>query len=454
MRVGCAHTIITPPPGTPLAGFGARSEGARGVHDDLCARALVLEESGDRIGLVACDLCEVDARFVAGVRSRVERATGIPPDRLMVTATHTHAAPATFPLYSPPPDPAWVADLAVRVAGTVAEAAANLAPAALTLGVGREDTVARNRRRPDGPVDPAVTVLRADRAGAPPVLLVHYACHPTVLGPDSLLVSRDYVGFVVDAVERATGGWAVFFNGACGDINVGHSADRSALGLPIPGRTFERAEALGLRLAVEAIRALRDARPVGGPGGSQPLRIAAGRRLLEVPLRQTPPLEEVREQVDACRHRLEALRKTGAGEDDVDAARLDLMYAGLALSWVAQRGAAAAETAEVQAFAVGDVALVALPGEFFAESGLRLRARSPYPHTMPIGYANGGVGYVPPASAFADGGYETRLAPWSRLAPQGETLILDAANALLLDLRHQQDAATTRGTFGLGGMNP
>jgi hypothetical protein len=434
MRVGCAHTIITPPPGTPLAGFGARKEGARGVHDDLYARALVLEESREQIGLVACDLCAVDAPFVAGVRSRVERATGIPPDRLMVAATHTHAAPATFPLYSLPPDPAWVDYLAAQVARTVAEAAGNLVPATLALGLGREDTVAKNRRQPDGPVDPTVTVLRADRAGAPPVLLLHYACHPTVLGPDNLLVSRDYVGFMVDAVERATGGWAMFVNGACGDINVGHSADRSALGLPIPGRTFERAEALGLRLAVEAIRASRDARPVGEPGGSELLRLAAGRRMLEVPLRHTPPLSEVSRWVRECRHRLEALQEVCAGEDDVNAARLDLMYAELALGWVAQRGQAVAEAVDVQAFAVGNVALAALPGEFFAESGLRLRARSPYPHTLVIGYANGGAGYVPPASAFAEGGYETRLASWSRLAPEVETLVIAAIQELLVAL--------------------
>jgi hypothetical protein len=374
MRVGCAHATITPPPGTPLAGFGARKESARGVHDDLYARALVLEESGERIGLVACDLCEADAYFVAGVRSLVEGATGIPPDRLMVAVTHTHAAPATFPLYSLPPDPTWIEDLAVRVARTVAEAAGNLAPAALALGLGHENTVAKNRRRPDGPVDPTVTVLRADRVGAPPVLVLHYTCHPTVLGPDNLLVSRDYVGFMVDAVERAT---------------------------------------------------------VGKPGGAERVRLAAGRRLLEVPLRDTPPLSEASGWVRECRHRLVALQEAGAGEDDVDAARLELMYAELALSWVVQRGEAIAEVAEVQAFTVGDLALAALPGEFFAESGLRLRAHSPYPHTLPIGYANGGVGYVPPASAFAEGGYEIRLAPWSRLAPEAETLTIGAVRELL-----------------------
>jgi hypothetical protein len=444
MRLGCATTVITPPPGTPLAGFGARKEGARGVHDDLYARALVLEACGQRVALVVCDLCDLDAGFVREARRRIQERTGIPAASAMLAATHTHAAPATFALYSLPPDPVWLDDLAGRVADAVASAVWDLTPATLALALGSENSVGRNRRRHDGLVDPTVTVLRAERTGAPPAFLLHYACHPTVLGPDNLMISRDYIGFAVDAVEHGTGGWVMFANGACGDINVGHSADRSALGLPIPGRTFERAEELGLRLAGEAARALTDARPVAGRRTPDHGMLAAGRRSLLVPLRPTPPLEQARAQVLACRRRLEALEAAGAGEETVTTARLELLYAELALSCVEQRaragGAGAAEeTAEVQAFAVGDVALIGLPGEFFVESGLRLQNRSPFKHTIVIGYANGGIGYVPPASAFAEGGYETRLAPWSRVAPEAEGLILDAAENLLDDLWDRQD---------------
>lgn len=442
MRVGFARTVITPPPGASLAGFGARQERAQGVHDDLFVRVLVLEDAGERAALAVCDLCDLDAGFVAQARTRIQAKTGIPAASVMLAATHTHAAPATFALYSHAPDPRWLEELAGRVADAAAAAVADLAPATLTLALGREDTVARNRRRPDGPTDPTLTVLRAERTGASPVLLLHYTCHPTVLGPDNLLVSRDYVGFVVDAVERATGGCAMFVNGACGDVNVGHSADRSALGLPIPGRTFERAEELGLRLAREALRASAQAQPVM----RQPRGLGAGQSFLAVPLRPGPSLEEARANTETCRRHLEALEADGAGEEAVTAARLELLYAELGLQWAEQRAGAAGtgavgaggvgampaeEMAEVQALAIGDVALAALPGEFFAESGLRLRGRSPFRHTVVIGYANGGIGYVPPASAFTEGGYETRLAPWSKVAPEAEGLILDAAASLL-----------------------
>lgn len=441
MHAGCARAIITPPLGISLAGFTARTTGAQGVHDDLFARAIVLEEGAVRLALVVCDLCEMDEPFVARVRRQIEAASGIPAHAVMLAATHTHAAPATFPLYSLPPDPAWLDDLSGRVTDTVVAALQGLMPATLSVGFGREATVGRHRRRPDAPADPVLTVVRLDRQESAPMILVHYACHPTVLGPDNLLISRDYVGFTVDAVERAADGFTLFANGACGDINVGHSADRSALGLPIPGRTFDRAEALGLRLADEAIRVLGGMPPASRAGSHAGRPLVAGWGALEVPLRQTPSRDEARANVRAAAAYLERLEASDSTEEDLTGARLERMYAELALNWVEQRDGEATETVEIQVFAAGDLALVALPGEFFAESGLRLRSRSPFPQTLVIGYANGGIGYVPPAQAFAEGGYETRLAPWSRVAPEAEEMILDAAAALLRTLRREQDTA-------------
>ncbi len=428
MRAGYARTVISPPTGTYLAGFAARHDPARGIHDDLWARALVLEDGDRRAAFIVCDLCEIDAAFVGAVRRMIQKTTGIAPDAVMVAATHTHAAPATIPLYSPPPHAAWLEALPAKVTHAAAVAACHLAPAVVGVGSGRETSVARNRRRPDGPVDHTVGVLRIDRPAEAPALLVHYACHPTVLGPDNLLISRDYPGFALDEIEQTTGGPALFANGACGDVNVGHSVDRSALGLAMPGRTFERAADLGGRLAREALRVAAGTQTVDGG-------LATGSRSLAVPLRPTPPLDEMRAQVHTCHSKLQTLEASRADDNALTAAKLELLYAQLGLSWVEARDGTETETVEVQAFAVGDVAFVGLPGEFFAESGLRLKAQSPFPQTIVVGYANGGVGYVPPASAFAEGGYETRLAPWSKVAPEAEQQILGAAAALLGELK-------------------
>src|SRR5215470_14596190 len=143
MRVGSAKAVITPPPGTGLAGFAARADGARGVHDDLYVRALVLDDGGRRQALILCDLCEVDAPFVARTRRRIEGASGIPAASVMIAATHSHAAPATFALCCAPPDPEWLAVVEQRAAAAVSEARRSLEPAAAAVGRGHETSVGR-----------------------------------------------------------------------------------------------------------------------------------------------------------------------------------------------------------------------------------------------------------------------------------------------------------------------
>ena len=63
--------------------------------------------------------------------------------------------------------------------------------------------------------------------------------------------------------------------------------------------------------------------------------------------------------------------------------------------------------AEVQVLSFGDFALVALPGEPLNGLAREIQARSPFPHTLVIGYANGrSVGYVGLPGEKAKGGYE------------------------------------------------
>jgi neutral ceramidase len=83
--------------------------------------------------------------------------------------------------------------------------------------------------------------------------------------------------------------------------------------------------------------------------------------------------------------------------------------------------------AEIQAFRIGDLGVVGLPGEFFVEFGLELKRRSPAAQTFVVGLANGSLGYVPTAAAFAQGGYEPTSWHYSKLAPAAGPLCVAAA---------------------------
>jgi neutral ceramidase len=88
---------------------------------------------------------------------------------------------------------------------------------------------------------------------------------------------------------------------------------------------------------------------------------------------------------------------------------------------------------EVQALRIGDMAIVAMPGEPFAEIGAAVKKSSPFPVTMFCGYSSGkGGGYMPVASEYTYGGYEVERTPYGTGAAQA---VVDAASTLLEKLR-------------------
>src|SRR5205085_2458427 len=92
LKVGSAAVVITPPIGTPLAGY-YETRISEGVHDDLYAKALVLECGGARAAMVSCDLITMPPNVAAEARRLIERDTGLKADQVMISATHAHTGP-------------------------------------------------------------------------------------------------------------------------------------------------------------------------------------------------------------------------------------------------------------------------------------------------------------------------------------------------------------------------
>jgi len=90
---GVAEGKITPPVGTHLVGFEARPGPSTGIHDDLFVRALVVSRNNTVIALVEADLVEVSKEAVAKIRNEVSKQTAIPPEQILISATHTHGGP-------------------------------------------------------------------------------------------------------------------------------------------------------------------------------------------------------------------------------------------------------------------------------------------------------------------------------------------------------------------------
>lgn len=240
-RAGVARVELTPAGSMPMYGYDNRRCGpARGTHDPLFAKVLVLEAGDARMAIVTLDLGSIVSR---NLHREVRDKLGIPT--LLLSASHTHSAPsflapagtgAGLDPGSDAPAP-YLVEIEGKIFNAIREAAGSLFPARLGIGRGslqlgynrlllREDGRARAlfdnlQRVPYGPVDPEFTLLRVeDDAGASRALLVHYACHAVCLGPTSCKYSADYPGVLQARVEAALPGTqCMFVQGGAGDIN-------------------------------------------------------------------------------------------------------------------------------------------------------------------------------------------------------------------------------------------
>ncbi|HKO99124.1 MAG TPA: neutral/alkaline non-lysosomal ceramidase N-terminal domain-containing protein [Pyrinomonadaceae bacterium] len=408
LKAGFSKVCISPPIGSPLAGFAAREGVSAGIHDDLYARALVVSNEAVAFALVSVDLLALPSEFVKRLRTEIQSKTGIRGDAVMIASTHTHAGPVTIRTFFNPEesvDAGYMNFLAAAIEESVSNAWRERFPARVGVGVGRVEGVGVNRRSPDQrPIDEQVGVIKVDDLnGRTRAVLMNYSCHPTVLGPDNLLVTGDFPNFAVEEIERSLGpdSLAMFVNGTQGNISMGHSSELSAIGVITPGRTFERAAELGHLLAEATLVELKSIPMTDTP------ELSALTIPVNLPLKDYPPLEEAKKSLAEAEAVLEKLSAEGAPLEEIMPAKTQRLYASITNFY-------ARETQplpdghlpiELQGFRVGDAAFVAIPGEVFVEIGLALKQQSP--HKMFVfGIANGYIGYVPTSEAFEVGGYE------------------------------------------------
>lgn len=275
LKAGVARVEITPSTSMTMYGYANRKCGpSNGTHDPLFAKALVLEAGGSRIALVTADLGSLVSDTL---RRDVAAKLDIPV--LLLSASHTHSAPAFLPFGSAPASDdrarTYLAEIERKIFGAIEQAARSMFPARLGVGKGslqlgynrlllRENGRARAlfdnlERIPYGPVDPEVVLLRVEDAeGRAKALLVHYAAHAVVLGPSSCKYSADYPGVMQAAVERQLRGTQVMFvQGGAGDINPlfqGRSGREDD--------DFAVMDKMGQLLAAEVLRTNKTIRPL------------------------------------------------------------------------------------------------------------------------------------------------------------------------------------------------
>lgn len=381
IRAGAASVDITPPSGLAMSGFVARTEPALGAHDPLTVRAIVV---GDTALLVA-DVIGISAAMSARIRARC----CLPDDNVVVTALHTHGGPVSMAdRLSGGADADYLARLETACVQAIDQAVASAEPAQLSVGLGADPGVGRNRRHPNGITDTALPVLRIRRRdGSMIAVLIAYACHPVVLAADNRLWTADYPYYTRLALEAAyPGAIAVFAMGCIGDVNTGHSAHASITLQPNAQRSFATAERLGTAVAQAALTA--GEQPMDGPVIARHVQLD-----LAFARRESLPLDQLARQ-----WRAEAI--------SADPIRAELLRCWAQWAETAPPEPLAHLPARVSLLDWAGVPIVALPGEIFASTATIIRGHWPRAPAFVVGFADDNPGYIPAGEEYGFGGYE------------------------------------------------
>jgi hypothetical protein len=407
-KAGCGERVISPEIGTSLAGYGYNTDRrAETVRDDLKARAVYLENGGGRLLLVSCDLLNIATPFADEIRTRLAERCGLAAEAVMIGCIHTHGGPSFR-------DDAYRARAIPRI---VEAGAAAVADAAKVTALSRRfeaiEPIGYNRRTGDfSGIDPMLRTIFIERCDGRVIVLWSYACHPVVFGPLKR-VSADYPG-EVNRQLAAAGLTGVFLQGCCGDIDPVINRNRWGAG------DDDDLETLGGLLARRILKCRRLAEALTVD------RLAVRSEKIDFPL-QVPDSPAAIDQEAAARIGSSAI----PGADDF----LRDWAVRAKADWAKWRRDPFLHDVPLTLAQIGEVAILAIPGEPFAAYALKLAAV--HPALLPWGYADGMAGYLPTAAAYEDAQdyacYQIckayrHLFPF---APEIEARIVEAASRLL-----------------------
>jgi neutral ceramidase len=433
---GAAAAVrITPPLGTSLAGYFTDRK-AEGVYDDLYASAIVLDDGGSRVVLVACDLCYLTEEMALPIRRDIAARAGVPLDSVLISSTHTHTGPVTE---GPLADMEYLKDIQGKIADAAVEACAHLAPWSPYYGSGTDCRFAFNRRYlmkdgsvmtnpgldnpavvgPAGTVDHSVNVLTArDKDGRTAAVLVNTACHPDTV--DGNLISADWPGALRDTIRKSVGADipVLVLNGPAGDVNHFDVMGRRIV------QNIAEARRIGSGYGATAIGAMSHSERLS----HAPLGVF--HESVAVPCRRFRDSEiaEAKKTVAALENDPEARLEGHLESQDIarGSKAVRFMFARILLEAAAKAGGS--KKLEMSLVRVGALGMYTVNGELFTDIGLAVKKEGSFRHSFVAELVNGLIGYLGTKLSYRQGGYETLSG--NRVCDEAEDYILEAARRL------------------------
>ncbi|MBE7050945.1 MAG: hypothetical protein E7395_00040 [Ruminococcaceae bacterium] len=418
MRTAFYESDITPPLGCYIPGH-YKDIRAVDVANKLYAKAVVIENEGNIAAMVCVDAVTIPPEMHDIVTKRVNEYTGITADNICICCNHSHSG---APIESTPDigcfeDEAYKdvffrlsADAIILAYKRLDNAEAYFANTEVKgfaynrtfiLDDGTYVTHGRgktNIKENFGKLDHELGVLMFEKDGKPIGAIINYSCHQCCMNQLCNHYSGDFASIISDELKKIYGQGFVslFIEGCCGDVNHVNPD----INVPIPDTLYID---IGKKLAAGVIEALKNPIPTTG-------KVAVVKESVTIPKRQ-PDQEAIKNKI------AEYLKM-----NNITRMRNMLYYT--------SANKTDRETVYVQAIRIGDTCIYALPGEIFAETGLKVKAQSPFKYNLVSELTNTRTGYIPPKRAFGehDNLYETSLCFDSYFVPEAEDILIDMAH--------------------------
>lgn len=429
-HVGTSRVDITPPLGVGIPTLGTRPRHLvlDQVHDPLFARTIIISGSDGHhpVALIQVDaigfsntILESGESFIEQLRTKIHSATGISPDRIMVASTHAHSTPETLDFRTVAKDSGmndWLNLLMEKITESTVLAKNSMHDAQLKVASGQMMGISINRRR-DQYLDPEITVLQFTfTREESDVIIVQFACHPVIVQAQNI-ISADYIGSMIHEVlvSLPSVKECLFLQGACADINPQCGSS---------GR-FEDVKDMGVSLANEVIRLRNKMQTAYYP--VENAVIGCLTREIALQSRPMPTIEEIEQLKKEVARLSDPVSQTIADNMRQFRIKEEMLWR--------IRKHQDEYTAEIQALVIGRVVLLGIPGEPFCAMGLESK-QSFLPYIcLPVGFANGYLGYLAPPEVWSKGGYEVQFGPWSKVGPEAYRQILNEINHMKKEIK-------------------
>lgn len=449
IQAGAAAVDVTPPKEMlPIAvngGFTARF--IETITDPLHAKAIVLSDGETTIALCTVDSCVIDRALMDDAKERASKETGIPTNHMLISATHTHSAPAVIGVHGTDADERYREFLPGKIAEAIVAAHSKLAPAEVGYAVGectewvhcrrwlmkpgtaltvpftgRGENSAQmnpgnenpNMIRQTGPSDPAVSLLAVRTLDHKPIAVygnysTHYAGAPNI-SADYFAVFGEEIGRLIGAGDEFVG---IMSNGTSGDANC--------IDFTKPRKSFTHTQ-VGKEVAAKAFEAYE------AITFSSDVSLSAAETTLTLDVRM-PTNEEVAQAKDFLAKEVgDRLPKS--------------MPESYARETVILSEMPPTRELKLQAFRIGELGIATIPCETYGITGLTIKKESPLKPTMVVSLANGWEGYLPTPEQHPLGGYTTWRCRASCLEVEAEPKIREKIMAALQELSAESKIST------------